>query len=164
MDVISNDHGISPTAEQKSPTLQEYSEIRQTAYVRIVEQPGSPYRFRYKSEGNKSSSLPGVNSTPELRSYPTIEIIGYEGKAVVVVSCVTKDSDENGKYHPHPNVINGKDGFKKNNGVCTVKVTVRNDSKKVAFNDLGIQCVIRKEIRSSLKAREDINVDPFNSE
>lgn len=164
MEVINNDPAISPTADPISTTaqpLQDFSDTRQTAYVRIAEQPASSFRFRYKSEGNKSGSLPGINNTPELKTFPTIEIIGYEGKAVVVVSCVTKDSDDHGKYHPHPHGLVGKEGIK--NGVCTIKVNVGRDNGKVVFSDLGIQCVKRKEVQSSLKARGDINVDPFNS-
>ncbi|CAH2108689.1 unnamed protein product [Euphydryas editha] len=61
-------------------------------YVRIVEQPASKaLRFRYECEGRSAGSIPGVNSTPERKTYPTIEICGHRGQAVVVVSCVTKD-------------------------------------------------------------------------
>lgn len=139
---------------------QEYSDICQTA--RIVEQPASIFRFRYKSEGNKSGSLPGINNSSEIKTFPTIEILGHEGKAVVVASCVTKDCDENGKFHPHPHGLTSK--YRSKNGVITVKVDLGKDQdNRVVFSDLGIQCVKKKEIQSSLKARSDVNVDPFNS-
>lgn len=63
-----------------------------SAEVRILEQPASKaLRFRYECEGRSAGSIPGVNSTPENKTYPTIQVIGYQGRAVVVVSCVTKD-------------------------------------------------------------------------
>lgn len=67
--------------------------IAKKAYVKIVEQPASKaLRFRYECEGRSAGSIPGVNSTPEMKTFPTIEIVGYKGRAVVVVSCVTKDA------------------------------------------------------------------------
>lgn len=62
------------------------------AYVKITEQPASKaLRFRYECEGRSAGSIPGVYSTPENKTYPSIQIVGYRGRAVVVVSCVTKD-------------------------------------------------------------------------
>lgn len=59
-------------------------------YVRIVEQPArAALRFRYQCEGRSAGSLPGVNSTNERKTYPTIEIVNFHGRALVVVSCVT---------------------------------------------------------------------------
>ena len=66
--------------------------VRKIPYVKITEQPASKaLRFRYECEGRSAGSVLGVNSTPECKTYPTIEIVGYKGRAVVVVSCVTKD-------------------------------------------------------------------------
>lgn len=65
---------------------------RKNAYVKIIEQPASKaLRFRYECEGRSAGSIPGVSSTPENKTFPSIKIFGYTGKAVVVVSCVTKD-------------------------------------------------------------------------
>lgn len=67
--------------------------IRKKPYVKITEQPASKaLRFRYECEGRSAGSIPGANSTPENKTFPTIEIVGYKGRAVVVVSCVTKDT------------------------------------------------------------------------
>lgn len=72
---------------------QSAKNVRKKPYVKITEQPaGKALRFRYECEGRSAGSIPGVNSTPENKTYPTIEIVGYKGRAVVVVSCVTKDS------------------------------------------------------------------------
>ncbi|XP_067625364.1 embryonic polarity protein dorsal [Eurosta solidaginis] len=130
--------------------------IAKKAYVKIVEQPASKaLRFRYECEGRSAGSIPGVNSTPETKTFPTIEIIGYKGRAVVVVSCVTKDAP----YRPHPHNLVGKEGCKK--GVCTLEIN--SETMRAVFSNLGIQCVKKKDIESALKAREDIRVDPFKT-
>uniref|UniRef100_A0A0A9Z3Z2 Embryonic polarity protein dorsal n=2 Tax=Lygus hesperus TaxID=30085 RepID=A0A0A9Z3Z2_LYGHE len=126
------------------------------AYVKILEQPASKaLRFRYECEGRSAGSIPGVNSTPENKTFPTIQIVGYKGKAVVVVSCVTKDPP----YRPHPHNLVGKDNCKK--GVCTVEVN--NENMIATFANLGIQCVKKKDIEEALKVREEIRVDPFRT-
>lgn len=66
--------------------------IRRNAYVKITEQPASKsLRFRYECEGRSAGSIPGVCSSPENKTFPSIQVVGYKGRAVVVVSCVTKD-------------------------------------------------------------------------
>lgn len=68
------------------------SSYNSDVYVRITEQPASKaLRFRYECEGRSAGSIPGVSSTQDNKTYPSIEIVGYKGRAVVVVSCVTKD-------------------------------------------------------------------------
>ena len=78
---------------------------------------------------------------------------------VVVVSCVTHDSDIP-KTHPH-NLVSpasvGRDGCKK--GVCTMNVN--SEDMTVEFPHLGIQCVRKKDIAEALKLRQEIRVDPF---
>lgn len=60
--------------------------------VVILEQPATKkFRFRYKCEGRSAGSIPGANSTSEIKTYPTIQVQNYNGDAIVVVSCVTKD-------------------------------------------------------------------------
>lgn len=67
--------------------------VGQEPYVKIIEQPASKaLRFRYECEGRSAGSIPGVSSSPENKTFPTIQIVGYRGRAVVVVSCVTKDA------------------------------------------------------------------------
>lgn len=44
-------------------------------FIRIREQPASKaLRFRYECEGRSAGSIPGVNSTPENKTFPTIEV------------------------------------------------------------------------------------------
>lgn len=126
-------------------------------FVRIVEQPAKcAIRFRYECEGRSAGSIPGVNATPENKTFPTIKVFNYQGKAVVVVSCVTKESP----YRPHPHNLVGKEGCKK--GVCTLVID-NNPDMICTFTSLGIQCVKRNKIEESLKLREMIKVDPFRS-
>lgn len=81
------------------------------------------------------------------------QIVGHHGRAVVVVSCVTKDAP----YRPHPHNLVGKEGCSR--GVCTLKM----NSDTITFSNLGIQCVKKKDIEEALKVREEIRVDPFRS-
>ena len=125
--------------------------------MEITEQPASKaLRFRYECEGRSAGSIPGANSTADNKTFPGVRVVGYQGPAVVVVSCVTKDPP----YRPHPHNLVGKDGCKK--GVCTVNLSV--ETMAVTFQNLGIQCVKKKDVEESLRLREAIRVDPFQSE
>lgn len=63
------------------------------AYVRITEEPApKALRFRYECEGRSAGSIPGINTTADNKTYPSIQVVNYQGRAVVVVSCVTKDA------------------------------------------------------------------------
>ncbi|XP_058454031.1 embryonic polarity protein dorsal-like isoform X4 [Malaya genurostris] len=136
--------------EEMPPTAPE------KPFVVITEQPQSKaLRFRYECEGRSAGSIPGVHSTPEQKTFPSIEVRGYKGRAVVVVSCVTKDPP----YRPHPHNLVGKEGCKK--GVCTVEIN--SSSMTYTFSNLGIQCVKKKDIEDALRLREEIRVDPFKT-
>jgi len=128
---------------------------KKSAYVKVVEQPASKgLRFRYECEGRSAGSIPGAGSTQENRTYPTIQVVGYTGRAVVVVSCVTNEPP----YRPHPHNLVGKEGCKK--GVCTIPL---GENMTVSFPNLGIQCVKKKDIDESLTLRQQIRVDPFQT-
>jgi len=131
-------------------------DVKQRAHVKILEQPASKaLRFRSECEVRSAGSIPGANSSSDTKTYPTIQVVGYQGKAVVVVSCVTKDSP----HKPHPHSLVGKEGCKK--GVCTLEIN--NENMICTFSNLGIQCVKKKGIEEALKLREDIRVDPFHT-
>ncbi|XP_063222875.1 embryonic polarity protein dorsal-like isoform X4 [Bacillus rossius redtenbacheri] len=126
------------------------------ASVKIVEQPASKaLRFRYECEGRSAGSIPGKHSTPENKTFPSIQVVGYKGRALVVVSCVTKDPP----YRPHPHNLVGKEGCKM--GVCTLEIN--QETMAATFSNLGIQCVKKKDIEEALKTREEIGVDPFKT-
>ncbi|NP_001036896.1 embryonic polarity protein dorsal isoform B [Bombyx mori] len=126
--------------------------------VVIVEQPASKaLRFRYKCEGRSAGSLPGVSSTPENKTYPTIKICSYKGPATIVVSCVNKDPP----FKPHPHNLVGRERCDR--GVCSVRTDVTEDNNEYQFRNLGIQCVKRKDIVAELRLREELRVDPFRT-
>ncbi|XP_077276114.1 dorsal isoform X2 [Temnothorax americanus] len=125
-------------------------------HVEILEQPASKaLRFRYECEGRSAGSIPGINSTPENKTFPSIRIVGYTGRAMVVVSCVTKDAP----YRPHPHNLVGKEACKQ--GVCTIEVPAGN--MIISFSNLGIQCVKKKDIEEALRVRQELRVDPFRT-
>lgn len=124
-------------------------------YVKIVEQPaGNKLRFRYECEGRSAGALHGVSYNPDNKTYPSIQIVGYKGPAVVVVSCV----EEKEPYRCHPHKLVGKDGMCKK-GVCSMDINT--PDMTATFQNLGIQCVRRKDAPASLAQREKIQVDPF---
>lgn len=126
-------------------------------YVRILEQPMSKaMRFRYECEGRNAGPIIGINSTTETKSYPRIQVVGYKGPAVVIVSCVTHEEP----YKPHPYNIVAKD--QENKGVYQTRL--ESDDMTLTLEGLGIQCVKKVELGQSLKAREDLAIDPFKSE
>ncbi|XP_076314336.1 transcription factor p65-like isoform X3 [Tachypleus tridentatus] len=144
------DPSVSLVATQVAPT-------HPAPHVRILEQPASrALRFRYECEGRSAGSIPGVNSTVDCKTYPTIQVMNYRGSAVVVVSCVTKEGPP---YRPHPHNLVGREGCKK--GICTM--VINNHDMTCSFPSLGIQCVKRKDIEEFLKQREKIKVDPYRT-
>ncbi|KAK3093326.1 hypothetical protein FSP39_014150 [Pinctada imbricata] len=121
-------------------------------WTEIMEQPKQRgLRFRYECEGRSAGSIPGESSTNEKKTFPTIKIHNYTGTAVIVVSCVTKDTP----YDPHPHNLVGRDCKR---GVCTLKVK---DTNTITFPHLGIQCAKKKDVTDNLRQRKEINVDPY---
>ncbi|XP_052123812.1 uncharacterized protein LOC113206085 isoform X2 [Frankliniella occidentalis] len=158
IDVIQmdTDHAVNTTGTNMSESGDRRRLSAETARIVILEQPASKaLRFRYECEGRSAGSIPGVNSTPENKTYPTIQVVGYKGRAAVIVSCVTKDPP----YRPHPHNLVGKEGCKR--GVFSQHVSSNN--MIVSFSNLGIQCVKKKDIEDALRVREEIRVDPFRT-
>ncbi|XP_076629052.1 dorsal isoform X1 [Colletes latitarsis] len=154
--IQTTDPGFVESSGREDQQPVEMNTDRLLPYVEIIEQPASKaLRFRYECEGRSAGSIPGVNSTPENKTFPSIRIVGYKGRAVVVVSCVTKDQP----HRPHPHNLVGKEACKR--GVCTVEVSSENMT--VTFANLGIQCVKKKDIEEALRIREEIRVDPFRT-
>ncbi|XP_043473109.1 transcription factor p65-like isoform X2 [Leptopilina heterotoma] len=129
-------------------------------YIEILEQPASGIRFRYEIEGRSAGSIPGENSRPDLKTYPTIRVVGYTGKMMIVVSCVTVEDNPNNRPKAHPHKLVGRAESCKN-GVCRVRL--RGDNMTVSFPNLGIQCVRRKDVEASLSERQRERVDPFGA-
>ncbi|XP_053980095.1 proto-oncogene c-Rel isoform X3 [Hylaeus anthracinus] len=154
--IETTDPGFAESSGREDHPLVEMNARRLLPYIEIIEQPASKaLRFRYECEGRSAGSIPGANSTPENKTFPSIRIVGYKGRAIVVVSCVTKEEP----YRPHPHNLVGKEACKR--GVCTVEVSSENMT--VTFANLGIQCVKKKDIEEALRIREEIRVDPFRT-
>merc|ERR1712123_140050 len=160
LDSMNNFHGPQSSMMENLTVLDKSLSNDQKPHLRIVEQPKSnALRFRYQCEGRGAGALQGQHSTSERKTFPKIQIVGYKGPAVVVVSCVAHDT-ELPRAHPH-NLVSpasvGRDGCKK--GVCTMNVNC--DDMMLEFQHLGIQCVRKKDIEESLKQRKEIRVDPY---
>jgi c-Rel proto-oncogene protein len=85
---------FNPDMGVNQPTVNGSDQAEALAPYVIIETQPAPkaLRFRYECEGRSAGSIPGANSTPDNKTYPTIKVMNYTGRAVVVVSCVTKDA------------------------------------------------------------------------
>nr|WAQ14797.1 REL proto-oncogene NF-kB subunit [Lateolabrax maculatus] len=122
--------------------------------IQIFEQPKQRgMRFRYKCEGRSAGSIPGEKSSDNNRTYPSLQILNYCGKGKVRVYLVTK----NEPYRPHPHDLVGKDckdGF--------YEAEFGPDRRVIAFQNLGIQCVRRREVKDAIVQRITRGINPFN--
>ncbi|XP_008274737.1 proto-oncogene c-Rel [Stegastes partitus] len=122
--------------------------------IQIFEQPKQRgMRFRYKCEGRSAGSIPGEKSSDNNRTYPSLQILNYCGKGKVRVYLVTK----NEPYRPHPHDLVGKDckdGF--------YEAEFGPDRRVIAFQNLGIQCVRRREVKDAIVQRITRGINPFS--
>ncbi|XP_044254218.1 embryonic polarity protein dorsal-like isoform X2 [Tribolium madens] len=124
-------------------------------YIRIIEQPQKSLRFRYQCE-KRTGTIPGASSTSTIRTLCAIQIVGYQGRIAVVVSCVTKEEP----YKPHPHKLVGEHCKR---GVCSFEAEVTPNNPDITFRKLGVQCVKKNELKESLSVREESNIDPFST-
>ena len=129
--------------------------------VKIVEQPAeNRVRFRFPIEGRSAGSIAGVTATAENKTFPTIQIVGYQGPAKVVASCVEDKcyTEQNGykTYRAHPHNLVGKHCKE---GVCIMDIN--EETMTCQFANIGVQCVTKRQIEASLQIRKRIQVDPF---
>ncbi|XP_069962974.1 embryonic polarity protein dorsal isoform X2 [Bactrocera oleae] len=150
-----SEHELSDIIEIISPELDDISSSSKP-YLRVVEQPSrKPMRFRYNSEGRTAGNIPGENSFQETKTFPTVEVVGYEGKARILVSCVTKDKPF--RQHPHQLV-----GQECKHGYC-IRYVGPDTPLRVELSNIGIRCVKKKEISESLEKRKNRKIDPFKT-
>ncbi|XP_054655151.1 proto-oncogene c-Rel isoform X2 [Dunckerocampus dactyliophorus] len=110
-------------------------------------------RFRYECEGRSAGSILGEKSTDNNRTYPSLQILNYCGKGKVCVYLVTKSEP----YRPHPHGLVGKDckdGY--------YEAEFGPDRKVIAFQNLGIRCVKKKEVKDAIIERISRGINPFN--
>lgn len=122
--------------------------------IEIIEQPRQRgMRFRYKCEGRSAGSIPGEHSTDNNRTYPSIQILNYYGKGKVRITLVTK----NDPYKPHPHDLVGKDcrdGY--------YEAEFGQERRPLFFQNLGIRCVKKKEVKEAIISRMRAGINPFN--
>ncbi|XP_038074909.1 putative transcription factor p65 homolog [Patiria miniata] len=124
-------------------------------YLEIVEQPKQKdLRFRYECEGRSAGSLLGVKTTSDRKTYPTVKIKNYTGKAKIVACLVTRQTP----HQLHPNGLVGK---LCKNGICSISTDI-NQRMTASFPNLGIQCAKKKDIQNAVQGRQELGVDPFN--
>jgi len=134
-------------------TQKDVEEALKNVQVRIIEQPAkNKHRFRYKSEGRATGTLLGENSTDDVKTYPKVKIMGYQGPAHLYMSCV----DEKSPYRIHPNKLASK-----GNVYDRVKIRFDQDNMIATLKNIGIQSITKTQIMESLKEKEEAKVDPF---
>ncbi|XP_072247572.1 proto-oncogene c-Rel [Leuresthes tenuis] len=136
------------------PSMLDDPHIMTEPAIQIFEQPKQRgMRFRYKCEGRSAGSIPGEKSSDNNRTYPSLQILNYCGKGKVRVYLVTK----NEPYRPHPHDLVGKDcrdGY--------YEAEFGPDRRVIAFQNLGIQCVRRREVKDAIIQRITRTINPFN--
>ncbi|XP_019404775.1 PREDICTED: proto-oncogene c-Rel [Crocodylus porosus] len=123
-------------------------------YIEIFEQPRQRgMRFRYKCEGRSAGSIPGEHSTDNNKTFPAIQIVNFFGKVKIRITLVTK----NEPYKPHPHDLVGKDcrdGY--------YEAEFGPERRVISFQNLGIQCVKKRELKDSISLRITRKINPFN--
>uniref|UniRef100_F6R0D1 Transcription factor RelB n=1 Tax=Monodelphis domestica TaxID=13616 RepID=F6R0D1_MONDO len=124
----------------------------------ITEQPKQRgMRFRYECEGRSAGSILGEKSTEASKTLPAIELRDFGGirEAEVTACLVWKDWPH--RVHPHGLV--GKDC---SDGICRVRLRPH-ISPRHSFNNLGIQCVRKREIEAAIERKIQLGIDPYNA-
>ncbi|XP_053475621.1 transcription factor p65 [Ictalurus furcatus] len=122
-------------------------------YIEIIEQPKARgMRFRYKCEGRSAGSIPGEKSNDSTKTHPAIKVHNYSGPIRVKISLVTK----NPPYKPHPHELVGKDC---KHGYYEADLPER---RVHSFQNLGIQCVKKKDVAEAVSCRLQTQNNPFN--
>ncbi|XP_056091660.1 transcription factor p65 [Rhinichthys klamathensis goyatoka] len=122
-------------------------------YVEVIEQPKARgMRFRYKCEGRSAGSIPGEKSNDTTKTHPAIKVHNYSGPLRVRISLVTK----NQPHKPHPHELVGKDC---KHGYYEADLQER---RIHSFQNLGIQCVKKKDVGDAVSCRLQTQNNPFN--
>ena len=145
----------SPTTIVSDVTKSQTNDKSVRIYTEIVEEPSSKgQRFRYECEKRNSGNIPGKNSTPLNKTFPSACVVGYRGRGIMLISCVTKKRP----YQPHPHKLVGTSCRK---GICMMKFTA--EKPLVVLSNIGIQCTRKRDAAAALDEREQERVDPFRT-
>uniref|UniRef100_A0A8C5S493 RELA proto-onco, NF-kB subunit n=1 Tax=Laticauda laticaudata TaxID=8630 RepID=A0A8C5S493_LATLA len=148
-------HSIERRA--KRPQLlskKDANDLLSTPMVEIIEQPKQRgMRFRYQCEGRLAGSIPGERSTDTTKTHPTIKIHNYQGPGKVRISLVTKEAP----HRPHPHDLVGKDCKE---GYYEAELSPERSIH--SFQNLGIQCVRKRDLEKAVAKRIETGNNPFN--
>uniref|UniRef100_A0A2K5V1H3 Transcription factor RelB n=1 Tax=Macaca fascicularis TaxID=9541 RepID=A0A2K5V1H3_MACFA len=100
---------------------------------------------------------PWESSTEASKTLPAIELRDCGGLREVEVTACLVWKDWPHRVHPHSLV--GKDCT---DGVCRVRLRPH-VSPRHSFNNLGIQCVRKKEIEAAIERKIQLGIDPYNA-
>ncbi|CAH0714724.1 unnamed protein product, partial [Brenthis ino] len=125
--------------------------------VRIVEQPAQSVRFRYESEGRIEVIFGRSSVKCKRKTYPTLEIYGYEGEATITISLVTAQKP----YLQHPHKLYGNE--ENTNGIYEFNVQLKKENARIVVPNLGIQHTLQRDVVKELMARKKTGVDPFQT-
>ncbi|KAJ8266148.1 hypothetical protein GJAV_G00126480 [Gymnothorax javanicus] len=127
--------------------------VAETPYIEIIEQPKQRgMRFRYIIEGRSAGSILGERSSDNAKTYPSIKVHNYSGPIRMRISLVTK----NMPFKPHPHELVGKGCDK---GYFQADLPER---RIHSFQNLGVQCVKKKEVAKAISHRLETHNNPFN--
>jgi len=102
-------HGLEP--HNNYNTMANGSQSDQKPFVRILEQPkANSLRFRYQCEGRGAGALQGQHSTPEMKTFPKIQIVEFQHLGI---QCVRKkDVEDSLKQRKEIRVDPFRQGFR----------------------------------------------------
>uniref|UniRef100_A0A8C9JI12 RELB proto-onco, NF-kB subunit n=1 Tax=Panthera tigris altaica TaxID=74533 RepID=A0A8C9JI12_PANTA len=157
-DLSSLSLAVSRTTGEQPSTVPAHLRPQDGGGGRPVEQPKQRgMRFRYECEGRSAGSILGESSTEASKTLPAIELRDCGGLREVEVTACLVWKDWPHRVHPHSLV--GKDCT---DGVCRVRLRPH-VSPRHSFNNLGIQCVRKKEIEAAIERKIQLGIDPYNA-
>ncbi|XP_004440426.2 PREDICTED: transcription factor RelB, partial [Ceratotherium simum simum] len=150
--------GAPPGLGEGLPRLVSRGAASLSTVTLVTEQPKQRgMRFRYECEGRSAGSILGESSTEASKTLPAIELRDCGGLREVEVTACLVWKDWPHRVHPHSLV--GKDCT---DGVCRVRLRPH-VSPRHSFNNLGIQCVRKKEIEAAIERKIQLGIDPYNA-
>lgn len=115
-------------------------------YLEILEQPKSRgFRFRYSCEGPSHGGLPGERSAKGNKTFPSVQVNNYHGKARIEVTLVTASDPAK----PHAHSLVGKNVI---DGACIIEIGPETGMTAL-FPNLGVQHVTKKNVKTVLMER-----------
>ncbi|KAK3915149.1 Nuclear factor NF-kappa-B p110 subunit [Frankliniella fusca] len=121
-------------------------------HLKIIEQPVSMFRFRYRSEMNGAhGSLLGRGENPKKKTYPAVELVNFEGEATIRCSLYTASSP----HIPHMHQLIAKATNQEEMLDHEVIVSERN-GYRAEFRGLGIVHMAKKNLTKELMRKKEI--------